>query len=81
MAQDRLVAASNVGGHRELVAHGQTGVLFAPDDPAACAAALAELLDDRANWDEMREKARQHVRRNHDWSENIRRYQDVYQTL
>ena len=30
MAQRRIVAASDVGGHRELIADGRTGVLFAP---------------------------------------------------
>ena len=40
MAQGKLVAASNVGGHRELITDSVTGTLFAPGDPAACAAAL-----------------------------------------
>ena len=39
MAQGRLVAASDVGGHRELIRDGDTGTLFPPDDPAAIAAA------------------------------------------
>ena len=38
MAQGKLVAASDVGGHRELIEDGVTGTLFAPDDPADCAA-------------------------------------------
>jgi glycogen(starch) synthase len=33
MAQGRLVAASDVGGHRELIEDGVTGTLFPPDDP------------------------------------------------
>ncbi len=41
MAQGKLVAASDVGGHRELIEDGVTGTLFAPDDPPAIAAALA----------------------------------------
>ena len=81
MAQRRLVAASDVGGHRELIAHGETGTLFAADDPAACAAALAALLADRAGWDAMREHARAHVAEHHDWARNIRRYQVVYHRL
>jgi PEP-CTERM/exosortase A-associated glycosyltransferase len=32
MAQGRIVAASDVGGHRELISDGRTGVLFPPDD-------------------------------------------------
>ena len=81
MAQGTLVAASNVGGHRELMTHGVTGTLFAPDDPAACATALATLLDKRALWDTMREAARRHVAVNHDWAHNVQRYQPVYQSL
>jgi glycogen synthase len=81
MAQDKLVAASNVGGHRELMLDGVTGTLFAPDDPAACAAALAALLADRSIWDARKADALAHVRLNHDWARNALRYQDVYQSL
>ena len=81
MAQMKLVAASNVGGHRELMEHGKTGTLFAPDNPAACAAALADLLDNRGNWPSMREAGAQHVRKSRDWHANAHRYQDVYQRL
>lgn len=81
MAQRRIVAASNVGGHRELVSHGETGFLFAPDDPAACADTLAELLDAREEWDAIRDRGVEHVRTRHDWHQNARRYQDVYHLL
>ncbi len=81
MAQGKIVAASDVGGHRELMTRGLTGTLFAPDDPAACAAALADLFDRRDTWDVMRQAARQHVADNHDWARNVQRYQPVYQTL
>jgi PEP-CTERM/exosortase A-associated glycosyltransferase len=81
MAQRRLVAASSVGGHRELIEDGVTGTLFAPDNPAACAAALARLLDNRAGWDAMREAAVDHVRTQHDWAANARRYLSVYHLL
>lgn len=81
MAQGKLVAASDVGGHRELMTHGITGTLFAPDDPAACATALADLIDRRDSWDTMRTAARHHVEQAHDWARNAQRYQDVYQSL
>jgi glycogen synthase len=81
MAQGKLVAASDVGGHRELMTQGVTGTLFAPDDPAACATALADLIDRRATWDAMRAAARLHVEDRHDWARNVQRYQDVYQSL
>lgn len=81
MAQRKLVAASNVGGHRELIRDGETGALFAPDDPAACARSLSGLLTDRAGWEAMRDRAEAHVRSNHDWARNVDRYLDVYHLL
>ena len=81
MAQGKLVAASSVGGHRELITDGLTGTLFAPDDPADCAASLAALLARREDWDAMRAVARAHVAQRHDWARNARRYRDIYQAL
>ena len=81
MAQGRLVAASSVGGHRELIEDGVTGALFAPNDPAAVAGALAGLFADRAMWDERRKVARAFVERERNWSSNILRYEPVYDRM
>ena len=81
MAQRRLVAASDVGGHRELIADGVTGTLFAADDPAAIAETLADLAERRHGWETMRERAARHVAAEHDWARNIHRYQSVYHHL
>ncbi len=48
MAAGRPVVASDVGGLGELVRSGETGWLVPPDDPAALAARLQELVLDRA---------------------------------
>ena len=81
MAQGKLVAASSVGGHRELIEDGVTGTLFAPDDPAAIADALAKLLENRVMWPERRRTARIFVETHRNWSSNILRYEPVYQRL
>jgi glycogen(starch) synthase len=81
MAQCRIVAASDVGGHRELIEDGVSGVLFPADDPAGCAAALSALIDRRGDWEAMRERARCHVADKHDWAKNVHRYQSVYHHL
>ncbi len=81
MAQGKLVAASSVGGHRELIEHDVTGTLFAPDDPGALAAAMNDLLADRSGWDDRRVVARAFVERAHDWGDNARRYLPVYQAV
>ncbi len=81
MAQGKLVAASAVGGHRELIEDGVTGTLFPADDPAGLAAAMAALLADTGMWDSRRATARAFVEKAHDWAANVRRYDPVYQTL
>jgi PEP-CTERM/exosortase A-associated glycosyltransferase len=81
MAQGKLVAASNVGGHRELIEDGVTGTLFAPDDPTAITRALAAVFEDRGHWKERRATARKFVERERNWSSNISRYEPVYQKL
>ena len=81
MAQGRLVAASNVGGHRELITDGVTGTLFPADDPAGMAAALANLAQARHLWDDRRAAARAFVAQDRNWERNVQRYQPVYQTM
>lgn len=81
MAQGRLVAASDVGGHRELIVDGDTGTLFAPDDPLAAAEALAGLFADRRGWDARRARARALVEAERDWAVNVARYAPVYQKI
>jgi glycosyltransferase involved in cell wall biosynthesis len=46
MLAELPVVATDVGGVREAVLHGETGMLVPPDDPEALAGALRELLDD-----------------------------------
>ncbi|UZK66099.1 TIGR04063 family PEP-CTERM/XrtA system glycosyltransferase [Sphingomonas sp. M1-B02] len=81
MAQRRLVAASDVGGHRELIRDGDTGTLFAPDDPAALARAVARVFADRDQWDARRARGRAFVEAERNWAVNVGRYEFVYQKL
>ena len=46
MASGLAVVATRVSGHEDVVAHGSTGLLVPPNDPAALAAAMQTLLDD-----------------------------------
>jgi glycogen synthase len=81
MAQRRLVAASDVGGHRELIRDGDTGTLFRPDDPVALAQAVARLFAERDGWDARRERGRAFVEAERSWAINVGRYDSVYQRL
>jgi PEP-CTERM/exosortase A-associated glycosyltransferase len=81
MAQKRLVAASDIGGHRELIEDGVTGTLFAPGNPAALAEAVAGLFEMPDRWEKRRLAARAFVERERNWSSNISRYAPVYHKL
>ncbi|MEQ9462274.1 MAG: glycosyltransferase, exosortase A system-associated [Haliea sp.] len=78
MAQGRLVVASDVGGHKELVRHGDTGMLFAAGNAAALAAAVEDLLGRPDDWQAMRERGRAFVDQERTWRASVGRYQQVY---
>jgi glycosyltransferase involved in cell wall biosynthesis len=46
MLVGKPVVASDVGGLRDVVQHGVTGLMVPPSDPGALAAAIDRLLDD-----------------------------------
>jgi PEP-CTERM/exosortase A-associated glycosyltransferase len=79
MAQGRLLIASDVGGHRELISHGITGRLFRPDDPSALAAAVHATLEERPRWNEIKAAGRSFVERERSWPASVARYQAVYE--
>ncbi len=81
MAQGRLLIASNVGGHRELIRDGETGFLFEPDSPDALAAAVVKVLGAHDRWDEIRRSGRRFVETDRSWSASVARYEKVYRAL
>ncbi|HWG00661.1 MAG TPA: glycosyltransferase family 4 protein [Trebonia sp.] len=62
MLAGRPVVASDVGGLRDVVRHGSTGLLVPPGDPAALAAALDELISSPERRRRMGEAGRVHAR-------------------
>lgn len=78
MAQGRILVASNVGGHRELVRDGETGYLFPPDDPAGLARTLEAVLANRSEWERVRNAGRHFVETERSWKHSVARYKDVY---
>jgi PEP-CTERM/exosortase A-associated glycosyltransferase len=80
MAAGRLVLASDVAGHRELMTDGVHGLLFPAQDPAALAATLARVLD-TPDWTAMTGRAREYVRVERSWAASVARYAPVYERL
>ncbi|MBA5687277.1 TIGR04063 family PEP-CTERM/XrtA system glycosyltransferase [Rugamonas apoptosis] len=81
MAQGRLVVASDVGGHRELIEDGKTGILFPAGDGAALAERIIHLARHADTWNGLRQNARRFVESERTWASSVARYADVYGPL
>jgi len=81
MAQGRVLAASDVGGHLELIVDGKTGVLFKADDPQALADKVGALADAQADWPALRAAGRQFVESERNWKASVHRYKSIYGRL
>jgi PEP-CTERM/exosortase A-associated glycosyltransferase len=81
MAQGRLVVASDVGGHLELIRDGETGILFEAGDPDALASKVLELLSRPDSWPGLRTAARSFVETQRNWPVSVAHYKDVYGSL
>ncbi|MBK5207300.1 MAG: glycosyltransferase, exosortase A system-associated [Polaromonas sp.] len=79
MAQGRMFVASDVGGHRELVRHGETGFLFRAGDAGALEKAIDDVLARREMWPQIRLQARRFVESERTWTGSVARYREVYQ--
>ncbi len=81
MAMGKPVIASDVGGHRELIRHGETGLLF----PAGSVERLAECILHLARSPELENRLRENGRRwvaaERTWRSNGGIYREVYGRL
>jgi PEP-CTERM/exosortase A-associated glycosyltransferase len=81
MAQGRLLVASDVGGHRELIRHRETGWLFQADSVVALATAIGELLDQRQRWPGLRQAGRHFVEAERNWRASVAGYCEPFDRL
>ena len=81
MAQGRLLVASDVGGHRELIRDGETGWLFPAGDAKALAETVLRILAQGEHWSRVTRAARGFVEEERTWKVSVARYQPIYQAL
>ena len=79
MAMGKAVLASDVGGHRELIQDGRTGILFRPGDAGALADALARMIEDPALRRGLEESGRAWVAAERTWARTTGPYGEVYE--
>lgn len=80
MAQGKLFVASDVGGHKELIRDGDTGVLFLAGDAKDLARKVIGLLASEEKWQKLREAGRKFVETERNWTRSVGNYQSVYQS-
>jgi len=81
MAQGRMVVASDVGGHRELICNGETGFLFTAGDVGSLAKTIEHVLQCQTEWPRLRARARRFVESERSWGRSVGRYAQVYRDL
>ncbi len=78
MAQGRLLLASDVGGHRELIRDGDTGKLFRAGSAPALAQAALDLLAAPQTWPAVRAAGRRFVEAERNWTVSVSHYPAAY---
>jgi glycogen synthase len=81
MSMGKMVLASDVGGHRELIQHDQTGLLFragSAGDFLNCAVRAAQDSQLRLR---LGEEGRRYVERERSWATIVSRYPPIYEKL
>ena len=78
MAQGHLLIASDVGGHKELISDGQTGVLFRAGDSEDLAIKTLAILALADHGAAIRANGRSFVERERNWARSIANYKTIY---
>ncbi|MBT0585661.1 TIGR04063 family PEP-CTERM/XrtA system glycosyltransferase [Alteromonas oceanisediminis] len=81
MAQGKPVFASDIGGHRELIEDGETGLLFAPDDPNALAESVLKHIDNDELLERIVSQGLTFVQTVRTWDNTAKQYDMAYREL
>ena len=81
MAQGRLLVASDVGGHKELIRHRETGLLFKAGSAESLADTIVELVRAKHEWPGLRAAGRRFVETERNWTASIANYRLPYKTV
>ena len=78
MAMGKTVVASDIGGHRELIRDGYTGILFKSGDVSALRQVLDRILDDPKLRDRLGSQGLDWVHKNRTWKATTSVYSEIY---
>lgn len=78
MAMGKALVASDIGGHRELIYDGLTGLLFKPGDLCSLTEKIGSLLDDSMLRGKLASQGRDWVCQHHSWETTTSVYSSIY---
>ena len=81
MAQGRVLVASDVGGHHELIKNKETGYLFKAGDIRSLADTVIEALADQGHWNQIRLNGRRYVEEERNWQRSVGYYKSIYDSV
>lgn len=80
MAQHKLVLASDVGGHKELIEHNSTGYLFDANSLNSLCKTILSIRSKKSN-EEITANGFEFVKNVRNWTNSVSNYQHIYKNL
>lgn len=81
MAQSKVFIASDVGGHKELVTHEKTGLLFKSDDANDLTRKIKRILTEKTLQENILHNGKQFVIKERNWISSVKNYEKTYKKL
>lgn len=81
MAQGKIVLASDVGGHKELITANDNGFLFKADDVYDLSRNIIAVLNDLDKWPAIKDNGRRFVEDVRNWRNSVENYLPLYKAL
>ncbi|WP_448547400.1 TIGR04063 family PEP-CTERM/XrtA system glycosyltransferase [Thalassotalea fusca] len=81
MAQGKVVLASDVGGHHEMIEDNKNGYLFKADDINHLSEKIAALIEQKDQWPTIVRNGRDYVENIRNWQTSVSNYLPLYQGL
>ncbi len=78
MAQGKLIIASDIGGHREMINNGKNGLLFEAGNKKDLIEKVLQMMTEQNKWQKIKANARKYVEKQRNWKNSIRSYQNVF---
>jgi PEP-CTERM/exosortase A-associated glycosyltransferase len=81
MAMEKIVVASDIGGHRQLLGSESPAFLVAPGNVDDLAGTILRVAAEREQWCRLGRLGRRYVEQNHIWPKTVAQYEPIYHRL